>query len=198
MEDKDKFMQYVSNNYQYLQKKMRSWAFNTHRQYSEDIFHTTILRIYDYLKKNGKAKDNSDYGFESLFFRSFSTNTDRETQYAYNKYRDNNQQDNKNLFDAYESFKENNEITVEEKIDKDLFTDFSINFLLKQVEDNFDIIDYRLFKIKLFMGCTYKKIIEITNIKDAKQRIIKINNWIKDNIHIKDIEKQYEKYKNSL
>ena len=198
MRDNEKFLDYVARNYTYLVKHLKAWCWNTGRDYNDDIFSETILKIYDLISKNGTAKDNTDYGFECLIFRAFSTNTDRETQYARNKYKDTNITADTMLFDAYEEFKLNNEITPEDKVNKDLYTDFAINYLLNKIENNFDIQSYRLFRIKLFYNCTYQKLKLLTGVKDCKQRCVKVQTWLKQNITRKEIENAFEQYKDSL
>lgn len=196
-QDNELFLQYVADNYKYLEKKNKAWAYNTHREFNEDIFSQTILNIYELLTKNGKAKDNSDYGFECLFFRAFSTNTDRESQYARNKYKDGNVT-SEQLFDFYEDWKNGNEITPEEKVEKDLYNDFAINYILNKVEQNFDIQSYRLYRIKLFYNCTYVQLKELTKVKDCKAKCTKIQKWLKENIKRKEVEKAFEEYKETL
>lgn len=191
--DKDKFLTYVNNNYKYLKRHLQSWAYNTHRTFDDDIFQDTIIKIYNLIEKNGSAKDSSDYGFECLFFRAYSTNLDREAQYARNKLRD----DNSNLSEQYEHFK-SNEITTEEKVMGDMRKDFSIKYILNKVESNFDILTFRLFRIKIFYACTYKKLVEMTKIKDAKQRVSKVNRWLKENVTKQEINEAFEEYLNNI
>lgn len=190
--DKDKFMTYVNNNYNYLKRHLQSWAYNTHRAFDDDIFQDTIIKIYNLLEKNGKAKDSSDYGFECLFFRAYSTNLDREKQYARNKLRD----DNSNLSEQYEEFK-SNQLTTEEKVLSDARKDYSIRYILEKVEDNFDIVTFRLFRIKLFYGCTYKRLVEMTRIKDAKTKVSKVNRWLKENVTKQEINEAFDEFINN-
>ena len=190
--DKDKFLNYVNTNYKYLKRHLQSWAYNTHRTFDDDIFQDTIVKIYNLIEKNGKAKDSSDYGFECLFFRAYSTNLDREQQYARNKLRD----DNSNLSEQYEQFK-SNQLTPEEKVLSDARKDYSIRYILTKVEDNFDMVTFRLFRIKLFYGCTYKKLVEMTKIKDAKTKVSKVNKWIKENVTKQEINEAFEEYINN-
>lgn len=193
MQDNELFLKYVADNYSYLQKKMKSWAFNTHRTFDEDVFQTTILKIYDLITKNGKAKDNSDYGFECLFFRAFSLNTDREQQYAVNKLRDLNVMP-EDINPLYENYVNENAITQDEKVLKDLFLDFSTSYILNKLEENFNSVDFHLYRIKLYYQCTYKKLKELTKVKDCKQRIVKMNEWIKSNITKQEIQSKFEEY----
>lgn len=192
IQDKDKFLNYVNTNYTYLKRHLQSWAYNTHRTFDDDIFQDTIIKIYNLIEKNGKAKDSSDYGFECLFFRAYSTNLDREQQYARNKLRD----DNSNLSEQYEQFK-SNQLTPEEKVLSDARKDYSIRYILTKVEDNFDMVTFRLFRIKLFYGCTYKKLVEMTKIKDAKTKVSKVNKWIKENVTKQEINEAFEEYINN-
>lgn len=191
--DKDKFLTYVNTNYNYLQRHLKAWAFNTHRTFSQDIFQDTIIKIYNLIDKNGSARDNSDYGYECLFFRAYSTNLDREQQYARNKLRD----DNSNLFEQYETYK-SNEMTTEEKVLSDAKKDYAVKYILYKVEENFPIQDFRLYRIKLYYGCTYKKLVEMTKVKDCKQRVMRINRWIKENITKKEIEDAFDELQSEL
>ena len=194
IKDNEKFLKYVNKNYTYLQRHLKAWCFNTHRTFNQDIFQDTILKIYNLITKNGKAKDNSDYGYECLFFRAYSTNLDREQQYARVKLKDDN---NTNLFDQYEDYK-NQELTTEEKVLSDAKKDYAVKYILMRIEENFPTLDFRIYRIKLYYECTYKKLVEMTNVKDAKTRIMRINRWVKENITKKEIDEAFEELQEEL
>lgn len=191
--DKEKFLNYVNSNYKYLKRHLQSWAYNTHRTFDDDIFQDTIIKIYNLIEKKGKVNDSSDRGFECYFFMAYKQNLAREQEYARNKLRD----DNSNLSEQHEQFK-SQQMTPEEKVLSDARKDFTIRYLLNKVEENFDMVTFRLFRIKLFYGCTYKKLVEMTKIRDSKQRVSKVNKWLKDNVTKQEVNKAFEDYINNL
>lgn len=197
MTDSEIFMNYIGENYKQLKKRFKAFCFDKSVPWSEDVFQTTIVRCYDAISKKGKLNDKSSYGIESFFFMAFKTNSIRELEYAYNKNRDSNF-DSTNISDAYEKYKETNDIDAEEKVTNDLFNDFCIKTILDSVEENFELIDYRLFKIKTFSGYSYKKISDLTHIRDCKNRIVKVKNWVKQNISRKDLEMLFDKYQQQI
>ena len=74
------------------------------------------------------------------------------------------------------------------KVNEQLFDDFTVIYILEVVENNFDSLDFYLYRLKfLIPKMTYEKLRRITHIKDCKKRIIKINHFLKDNISMKDI-----------
>lgn len=194
IKDNEKFLKYVNKNYTYLQRHLKAWCFNTHRVFNQDIFQDTIIKIYNLIEKKGKVNDSSDRGFECYFFMAYKQNLLRESEYARIKQRDDN---NSNLFDQYEDYK-NQELTTEEKVLSDAKKDYAVKYILMRIEENFPTQDFRLYRIKLYYACTYKKLVEMTNVKDAKTRIMRINRWVKDNITKKEIDEAFEELQEQL
>ena len=197
MTDNEYFLDYIGKNYDEIKKRFKSYCYNKHQPWSEDIFQETIIKCHDLIKKNGEIKDKSNQGIENLFFMAFKTNIIRELEYAYVKNRDENIT-GEALKDKYEEYKQYNEISSEDKVLKDAFQDFSVNYILSKVEENFNTIDFRLFRIKLFYNTTYKKIKELTKIGNSKQRIVNVQKWIKDNISKEELKEAFEEYQQQL
>lgn len=181
--------------YNDFKKKMVGYCYNTNQPFDEDIFQDTILKCYNTIEKHG-LKDLTEEGVKNYIFKSFKMNIVRETQYARNRLKDSNISSDE-LKDKYEEYKQS-QPTLEQKEQDDLFQDYLIHYILNKVENNFNLIDYRLFTIKLFYQCTYKKLKSLTKISDVKKRITTINNWLKENITYKEIEQSFIDYQNNV
>lgn len=191
--DCEYFIQFIGDHYDQIKKQMRAYCFNQNKPWDEDIFQNTILKCYTTIEKQGTIKDKSDQGILNYFFMSFKTNIIREEGYAYKKYRDDNV-DTPQLYELYEDYKNLFELTEDEKVLLDMYKDYAVKYILEQVEKNFSDIDYRLFSIKLYYKCTYKRLKEMTKIKDVKTRVMRINEWIKTNITKNEIQKSFDEY----
>lgn len=83
----------------------------------------------------------------------------------------------------------------EEKEESDMLKSFAVNELLQIVEANFDDITYYCFRVyHLVPGMTYKKLKELTNVADAKQRVVDVNRFLKETLTWNDMVKSFEKY----
>lgn len=196
MRDSEQFITYIGEHYQELMKRFKSFCFNKNYPWDYDIFQTTILKCYNLIEKQG-LKDLSPDGIENYFFKAFKVNTIREQEYAYIANRDDNYT-SESLIDAYEDYKTKNEQTAQQKVLDDAFQDFTIKYIVDVVEQEFDTISSHLFRIKLFYGCTYKRLKELTKIKDCKQRILKINEWLRENINKKDLYELFDEYQQNM
>lgn len=188
------FINTMGKLYEEVKKTMKAFCFNKKKPWSEDLFQDTLVKCYDSIVRNG-LRDKTENGCKNYFFMSFKTNIIRETQYAYNKLRDSNI-DNDIVKDLYEAYVNEFEITEEEKIKQDLYHDFILQYILKKVENNFSLIDYRLFSIKTFYQCTYKKLKSLTHITDVKKRIQNINEWLINNIDVHEVNEKFELFYN--
>lgn len=196
MRDSEQFITYIGEHYQELMKRFKSFCFNKNYPWDYDIFQSTILKCYNLIEKQG-LKDLSPDGIENYFFKAFKVNTIREQEYAYIANRDDNYT-SESLIDAYEDYKTKNEQTAQQKVLDDAFQDFTIKYIVDVVEQEFDTISSHLFRIKLFYGCTYKRLKELTKIKDCKQRILKINEWLRENINKKDLYELFDEYQQNM
>lgn len=186
----NKFLQWVNDNYDNLKQHHQAYCLNTKQKWNEDIFSDTYIKIYEKILKDG-IKDDSPRGMECYMFMAFKTNTKRESQYARNAKRDEN---NANLPLLQETYL-NSKLTEREKLLQDLKKDFSCIYLLLKVEENFDTETNRLFKLKLFENLTYKQLAEKTGIKGIRQKIVDVKNYLKNNVSKEEIDKAFnEKY----
>lgn len=182
------FLEYINSNYQALKDRFRRFCYDKSYEWDEDIFCNTILSCYETITKKG-LQDTSPLGCENYFFMSFKFNVMRDKLYSRNKARDRNISD---INGAYENYCNNNLKTAEEKIANDLFNDFAITYILKEVEKNFDVVSFYLYRLKVLTPkMTYKKLQTITKYKSVRQKVCGVKRWVKSNINIGDIRKAF-------
>ena len=83
------------------------------------------------------------------------------------------------------------------KVEKDLKADFSAIYLAAKAEEwaieNNKLINFQLWKIKNFVNkMTYKKLAEMTGIKNARTLCLEIKNYLKENVTKKEIDEAFE------
>ena len=188
-EQSSRFLKFANEHYEDYKKKWAKYLYDRQVDFDEDVFSETVLKVYDYINTNG-IKDDSDSGLANYWFRSFNTNIKREKQYSRNVNRD------KNIDATEELSKEmNGEDELKLKIRRHVFEDWSIVYILRLVEDNFDSISFHCFRLYYILDkMTYSKLREITKVPDSKKRVVTIKNWLKDNLTKQQMEKEFSKY----
>ena len=188
-EQSSRFLQFANEHYEDYKKKWAKYLYDRQVDFDEDVFSETVLKVYDYINTNG-IKDDSDSGLANYWFKSFNTNIKREKQYSRNVNRD------KNIDATEELSKEmNGEYELQLKIRRHVFEDWSIVYILRLVEDNFDSISFHCFRLYYILDkMTYSKLREITKVPDSKKRVVTIKNWLKDNLTKQKMEKEFSKY----
>ena len=188
-EQASRFLQFANEHYEDYKKKWAKYLYDRQVDFDEDVFSETVLKVYDYINTNG-IKDDSDSGLANYWFKSFNTNIKREKQYSRNVNRD------KNIDATEELSKEmNGEYELQLKIRRHVFEDWSIVYILRLVEDNFDSISFHCFRLYYILDkMTYSKLREITKVPDSKKRVVTIKNWLKDNLTKQKMEKEFSKY----
>lgn len=188
-EQASRFLKFVNDNYNNLKKKWAKYLIDKQIDFDEDVYSETILKVYDYISANG-IKDDSESGFANYFFRAFNINIKREKQYSRNLNRD------KNIDATEELDKEfNGDDELKLKIRRQVFDDWSIVYILRLVENNFDSISFHCFRLYYVLDkMTYQRLREITKVPDSKKRVVTIKNWLKDNLTKKDLEKEFSNY----
>ena len=191
------YLQWFNNNYDYLKKKMVGYTTDRGVAFDEDVFSDTMLKMYEKILKSGLV-DPITKGMENYFFISFKTNVLREKQYSRNIRKDDNLNDE--LENLYEEWYNATMRTPEEKVKKDLWTDYATIYLMDVVEKNFDEEHSYLFRMKTFMPkMTYSKLAKMTGKKNVRQKVVDVKNYLRDNVNKDDVIKQFfEKYGNLL
>ena len=188
-EQSSRFLKFANDHYEDYKKKWAKYLYDRQVDFDEDVFSETVLKVYDYINTNG-IKDDSDSGLANYWFKSFNTNIKREKQYSRNVNRD------KNIDATEELSKEmNGEDELKMKIRRHVYEDWSIFYILRLVEDNFDSISFHCFRLYYILDkMTYSKLREITKVPDSKKRVVTIKNWLKDNLTKQQMEKEFSKY----
>ena len=176
----------LQTNYNKLKQICKDVCARNKEKFSEDIFQDTIVQVHKIIQKKGQLDDMSVKGILNYMTRSYVNNLRCEKRYAYIKKRDNNI--------TQEEFNERYERSMsskEEKIIKDLLEDFSVLYILKLVEINFDAEHYYLYKLKMLCQYTYKQIHDKTHIKKSRDKIITVNKWVKQNLTRDKIKQEF-------
>lgn len=188
-EQAKRFLKFANEHYEDYKKKWAKYLYDKQVDFDEDVFSDTILKVYDYIEKNG-INDTTDSGLANYWFKAFNTNIKREKQYSRNVNRD------KNVDATEELDKEiNGEDELKLKIRSQVFDDWLIVYILRLVEDNFDSISFHCFRLYYILDkMTYSKLREITKVPDSKKRVVTIKNWLKEKLTKKQLEKEFLKY----
>ena len=182
----NKFLQWINENYTGQKQKLQAFCNDKKYKFDDDIFSDTYLKIYEKILKDGII-DDSEKGMEAYLFMAFKQNLHRDKLYARNLKRDDNVSNISLLNELYQ----NSKLTQEEKLKSDLFKDFSVLYLMHRVEDNFDAEHFYLFRLKTFTNLTYKQLYEHTGIKGARQKVVGVKNWLKENVTKEEIDKAF-------
>lgn len=150
-------------------------------KYPEDLINTTVVYCYECIERNGLS-DTSDQGCKNYFYRAYNSNL-AHLKDPYNQRKDENIQ----VPEAPEA------MTAEEKWNKQLYKDYSVLYLLKAAEQQFDHITFWCFRIKhLVPKTSYERLRQITGLKDCKKRVVTVNRWLKANITKDEIMKSFQ------
>ena len=158
--------------------------------YDKDAFQESIVKCYTYIKKKVKMKDTSPYGIESYLIRTYLNYIKEIKRSAQTAKRDFNYNSD-NIGEIYERFYNANNDTAKVKIASDLFKDFSILYIMTQVEDNFDQESFYLYRLKTLSNLTYQQIAQKTQNKGSRQKILEVKEWVKNNIFKDDVRKAF-------
>jgi hypothetical protein len=155
-------------------------------EFSQDIFNDTIIKCYERLEKKQSMKDSSPKGMDNYFLKSLYLNTMMEKRYAYIKKRSDVD------VNAFLKQQENGDKEVHSKLVHDLYTDFSVLYIMLEVEQHFDNDHFYLYRLKTLCEMTYKDICNSTKIKGARNMILEVREWVKNNIRKEDIDKAFQ------
>lgn len=191
MEDEKIFINYINDHYDLLKNKYKKFCNEKQYTFDEDVFSDTIIKCYDAIEKKGSLDDKTPYGIESYFFKSFKQNLQREKQYARNEKRDCNFTSDE-VESLYEDYVNQTEKSSHTKLKNDLYVDFATLYLMSKVEEHFDEEHFYLFRIKNLCNLTYKQLQAKTNIKGARQKVIDVKNFLKNNVTKEEINDAFQ------
>lgn len=176
------YMQVISKHYvEYLE------LFKNMFENGEDVVCETLLKTYKTIMYNGlknidiNNKEKKEQAYLNYFFLSCKMNCITEQQNIQKQYAIKNL--DHNPFD---------DIDTEEKIKSQIYKDFKVMYIVQLVEANFDVIDYRCFRLyHLLKNMTYAKLKDMTGIRNCKTRVVRINKWLRENIQEKEIRQSF-------
>ena len=175
----DKWLKYIGSIYEEYRMKYFKMANNLNYTVNEDLLNDTILACYTSIARNNLS-DTSPQGMRNYLFRAFKTNLNAVSNYDKRK---DFVDDLTTMAEQYEAMGE----ASYKKIKKQLLDDYALIYILEQVENNFDTLTFNVFRLKAMLPCTYKKLREITKVKDCKKRVVKVNRWLRENITRQEI-----------
>ena len=175
----DKWLKYIGTIYEEYRMKYFKMANNLNYNVNEDMLNDTILACYNSIARNNLS-DTTEKGMRNYLFRAFKTNLNAVSNY--DKRRD-FVDDLTTLAEQYEAMGE----ATHNKIKKQLIEDYSVIYILEQVENNFDTLTFHCFRLKTMVPCTYQRLRELTKVRDCKKRVVKVNKWLRENISKKEI-----------
>ena len=182
----DKWLQYIGTIYEEYRMKYFKMANDlNYNNVNEDMLNDTILACYNSIARNNLS-DTTEQGMRNYLFRAFKVNLNAVSNY------DKRKDIVDDLSALAEQYENQGEATYN-KIKKQLFEDYSLIYILEQVENNFDTISFNVFRLKTMLPCTYQKLREITKVKDCKKRVVKIMKWLRENITEKEILTNFKK-----
>lgn len=188
----EKFLTFVGEHYQDILAHIKMLCGKNRERFDEDIFHDSVIRCFNCIKKKRTMKDPSAYGMESYLIRSYFTNIKESKRACYNARRDANVT-NDEIGEVYEHWYNDNHKDAREKIIKDLYQDFATLYILSKVEDNFDSEHFYLFRIKTLCELTYKQLCEQSGIKGCRQKVVDVKHWLKENLTREEINNAFYK-----
>lgn len=181
----DKWLQYIGTIYEEYRMKYFKMANDLNYNVNEDMLNDTILACYNSIARNNLS-DTTEQGMRNYLFRAFKVNLNAVSNY------DKRKDIVDDLTALAEQYENQGEATYN-KIKKQLFEDYTVIYLLNKVEDNFDTISFNVFRLKTMVPCTYQRLRDITKVKDAKKRVVKIMKWLRENITEKEILTNFKK-----
>ena len=175
----EQYMNYISTIYEEYIEVFRN-MYN-----DEDLAGEVLIKTYNCIKNNGLSTVDLDTeeDLKKKVFKNYFFISAKLTNITKKKYQQKSPIDrvtNENIDD----------LPTEEKIRNQIYKDYKVMYIVNKVEENFDAIDYRCFRLyHLLKNMTYAKLRQLTGIKNAKMRVITINKWLRQNIteqHIMD------------
>lgn len=146
----------------------------------EDLAGEVLLKTYNCIKNNGLSTIDleTEEDLKKKVFKNYFFISAKLTNITNKKY-----QQKSPIRETNENIDTIDDLPTEEKIKNQIYKDYRVMYIINTVEDNFDAIDYRCFRLyHLLKNMTYAKLRQLTGIKNAKMRVITINKWLRQNI----------------
>lgn len=181
------FLEFIGKEFGRLRSQYHAYCKVEHIIFDADVLSDTIVRCAEKIIKDGITA-KTEYDFECYFFRSFSKNIRREREYARNSRRS-------DVFEGdidkpYQRWYDENNVSHMSKVEKDLFEDFSVLYLLSRASDALPSVDVHLFKLKTFCPDKYHE--RQREMKDAAKRVRKVRQWLRENVTKEEVDNAFK------
>lgn len=150
------YLQYSGKVYKTNIKKWGARLKKEGLTFSEDIYNSTIIKVFEYLSTHEIEDDK----IEGFWYKAFLQNTKRDTKYSYHK-----------KDDSIDVLKYLDEFPADDK-----------PILLEDIKEGLKgitEIDFHILLMHYILHMTYTEIEELTNLKDIRYRVQKIIKKIK-------------------
>lgn len=170
----EQYINYISTIYEEYIEVFRN-MYN-----DEDLAGEVLIKTYNCIKNNGLSTIDleTEEDLKKKVFKNYFFISAKLTNITNKKY-----QQKSPIRDTNENIDTIDDLPTEEKIKNQIYKDYRVMYIINTVEENFDAIDYRCFRLyHLLKNMTYAKLRQLTGIKNAKMRVITINKWLRQNI----------------
>lgn len=183
------YNQYLEANYERISSKLMRYI--TSRGYSQeeledakDILSNTVVKVYQM-----DLGDKTEGDWDNYLFKSLQKNLRREKQYARNSKRDRN-----TAVEAKGGMVTQDQ--YDEKLLKDLKTDFSVMYLSMRAEQQFGYHNAHLFLVKHLLGKTYAELRKLyPEERRIRETVLEVKAWLRENVTKEEVDKAFdEKY----
>lgn len=176
------FYNFLTSNFNKVKAKYKQFCFLNHIDFNEDTLQDTILKIAEKIKKDG-LKAQTEYEIECYLFQSFKFNTFQT-----------HLQEGKRLIDDNIDYQTLELIDDDYNEDREQFIDFIKKVLEKEIQKEFDTISFCIWRLRYLVTINgetlnYKQIKEITGIRNTRSRIVKVNQFVRDNYSLEELKK---------
>lgn len=170
----EQYISYISTIYEEYIELFRN-MYN-----DEDLAGEVLIKTYNCIKNNGLSTIDleTEEDLKKKVFKNYFFISAKLTNITNKKY-----QQKSPIRETNENIDTIDDLPTEEKIKNQIYKDYRVMYIVNTVEENFDAIDYRCFRLyHLLKNMTYAKLRQLTGIKNAKMRVITINKWLRQNI----------------
>ena len=183
------FNEVIGAHYLEYQRKMKQWCFQNATTFEEDVLQDTYYKCVDIISRKG-LKDKTEQGCLNYFFQAFKKNTYQEHLQKSKKLIDSN-------IDPFSLLLEDEDLRELDEY-RSQVTDLTIQAILQEIRENFEEIDYHIFRLRYLFQVdgkflNYKQIKQITKIPDARKRLMRMYAHIRevvDKTKINEIKRQ--------
>ena len=176
-ETADLFMKIAGENYEDWKKMAFKYAKQNYRPADEDMFQNCLIKCFESIARNNLT-DTSVRGCCSYFLKAFIQHTISPDSYTQRWDSSLEDDDIASNLTRYQS----EEPSTYHKTKQQLFDDYSTIWTMDLVESHFDSVTFHCFRLKHLAPCTYERLREITKVRDCKRRVIKVMNWLRENV----------------